>query len=408
MKIITVVGARPNFMKVSPIVSAIQRYNGQDSGGTAPAHQSRIDHILLHTGQHYDQRMSDAFFADLGLPHPDIYLGIGSGSHAFQTAEIMKKFEEIVEAQRPDLIIVVGDVNSTVACALAASKVIYDTNGARPLIAHVESGLRSYDRGMPEEINRIVTDHLSDLLFVTEESGLNNLRREGVPETKIHFVGNTMIDTLLAFEAKAEQSTILHRLNLNGAQQALNESVGGRGEQAILPYALVTLHRPSNVDTINGLQSILGALEEFKDELTFVFPVHPRTKKRMEEFGLMSQFISGSDKGIRLIDPLGYLDFICLMKHAKIVLTDSGGIQEETTCLGVPCVTIRENTERPITLTEGTNVLAGLTKGQIVKAIQEQLNRKAKGRVPPLWDGRAARRILDVILKNLDNARHSI
>jgi UDP-N-acetylglucosamine 2-epimerase (non-hydrolysing) len=415
-KIVTVVGARPNFMKVAPIVSAIKDHKS-------------MEHILVHTGQHYDQRMSDAFFSDLGLPSPDISLGVGSGSHAVQTADIMKKFEQVVEAQKPDLIIVVGDVNSTVACALAASKVVYDSSGARPRIAHVESGLRSFDRSMPEEINRKLTDHLSDLLFVTEESGLRNLRQEGISEEKIHFVGNTMIDTLLAFEKKADESTILRRLDLSGGENRPGSGTnkgeghstsGHRQAEASLPFALITLHRPSNVDKPESLKSILRALDEFKTELDFVFPVHPRTKKRMEEFGLMSRVVStsygsliqsgdvsGATKGMRLTDPLGYLDFVCLMKHAKIVLTDSGGIQEETTCLGVPCVTLRENTERPVTLTNGTNVLAGLSEADIIKAIQLQLSRKPERKMPSLWDGRAAERILDVIVEKIGVDRAS-
>jgi UDP-N-acetylglucosamine 2-epimerase (non-hydrolysing) len=392
MKIISVVGTRPNFMKVTPIISAIKEHNRRAS--------NRIDHLLVHTGQHYDQMMSGAFFDDLDLSSPDIFLGIGSGSHAFQTAEIMKKFENIVESKKPDVVIIVGDVNSTLACALAASKVFYDSNGSRPLIAHVEAGLRSFDRSMPEEINRILTDHISDFLFVTEESGITNLRNEGISSYKIQFVGNTMIDTLLAFHKKADESTILKRLGLVANKEP-------SAQNSILPYALLTLHRPSNVDNIDNLLSILEALDEFKGRFIVVFPVHPRTKKRIKEFGLSHRFTSnnsaeGSGKGIRLINPLGYLDFLCLMKRARIVLTDSGGIQEETTCFGVPCVTIRANTERPVTVTNGTNVLAGLTKEQIVRAVEYQLGRRLETRVPELWDGRAAARIIDIIVRKAD------
>jgi len=411
MKIISVVGARPNFMKVAPIVSAIKEHNGRVFKGEGRRTKSSIDHLLVHTGQHYDHMMSGTFFNDLDLPMPDIFLGIGSGSHAFQTAEIMKKFEEIVESKKPDVVIVVGDVNSTLACALATSKVFYDSNGSRPLIAHVEAGLRSFDRSMPEEINRMLTDHISDFLFVTEESGIKNLKNEGIPSDKIYFVGNTMIDTLLAFQKKADESTILKRLGLVTEKQPTDQN-------SILPYALLTLHRPSNVDKIDNLLSILEALEEFKTEFTVIFPVHPRTKKRIEEFGLNPRFTSGgldsstenksgegSGNGIRLIDPLGYLDFLFLMKHARIVLTDSGGIQEETTCFGVPCVTIRENTERPVTVTNGTNVLAGLTKEKIVNAVEHQFSRRLEKQVPELWDGRAAVRIIDAIVRKVDGRK---
>lgn len=392
MKIISVVGTRPNFMKVTPIISAIKEHNRRALTG--------INHLLVHTGQHYDQMMSGAFFDDLELPRPDIFLGIGSGSHGFQTAEIMKKFEDIVETKKPDVVIVVGDVNSTLACALAASKVVYDSNRSGPLIAHVEAGLRSFDKSMPEEINRILTDHISDFLFVTEDSGIANLRNEGISSDKIHFVGNTMIDTLLSFDKKADESTILKRLSLVTKKEP-------SAQESALPYALLTLHRPSNVDKIDNLLSILEALEELKSRLIVVFPVHPRTKKRIEEFGLSDRFTSnnsaeGSGKRIRLIDPLGYLDFLCLMKRARIVLTDSGGIQEETTFFGVPCVTIRANTERPVTVTNGTNVLAGLTKEQIVSAVEYQFGRTLETRVPELWDGRAATRIIEIIVRKAD------
>ncbi len=395
IKVMSVVGARPNFMKIAPIVGAIERYNRNGSGDDAT-----IKHQLVHTGQHYDAMMSDAFFQDLHLPRPDIFLGVGSGSHAGQTAMIMKSFEPVLLAEKPEALLVVGDVNSTVAAALVASKISYDEKGRKPLIAHIEAGLRSFDRTMPEEINRIVTDHLSDLLFVTEESGLENLQKEGVPTEKIHFVGNTMIDTLLSHVARADQSRILEKLNL------APESAESERSQAITSYALLTLHRPTNVDQKENFIEILQALEQFNGTLTVVFPAHPRTQKRIKEMQLTKYFHFLQDGGavrqgkLNVVDPLGYIDFLCLMKKARLVLTDSGGIQEETTCLGVPCVTIRANTERPVTVLEGTNLLAGVRKETITKAIQTQLA-KAEGNrsIPKYWDGKAAERIMDVIVQ---------
>jgi len=398
IKILTVVGARPNFMKVAPIIRAVREHN---KGG-----EPQIEHLLVHTGQHYDEAMSDRFFADLGLPKPDVHLGVGSGSHTVQTAEVMKKFEDVLLREKPAVVIVVGDVNSTVACALVTAKVTYDASGARALIAHVESGLRSFDRAMPEEINRIVTDHLSDLLFVTEESGLQNLRTEGISSQKIHFVGNTMIDSLLAFKENAEASTVLDDLGL----RAQSETSGG--SRSIRRYALLTLHRPSNVDNPEGFLNILGGLEELAKDCPIIFPVHPRTRKRIREFGLQidtgtTTFTIGlaapgpSDgrTGIVLTEPLGYLDFLCLMKHAAIVVTDSGGIQEETTCLGVSCVTVRANTERPVTVENGTNIVAGTGKDGIREAIRQQLKRKAGDERPKYWDGHAAVRIIEVLVQ---------
>ncbi|MGB6729295.1 MAG: UDP-N-acetylglucosamine 2-epimerase (non-hydrolyzing) [Terracidiphilus sp.] len=411
-KIITVVGARPNFMKAAPIIAAIRRHNdcvaASSNGLSGVDSHIVIENVLVHTGQHYDEAMSDRFFADLNIPKPDVHLGAGSGSHAVQTAEIMKRFEDVLLRERPDLLIVVGDVNSTLACALVAAKISYDTSGARPLIAHVESGLRSFDRGMPEEVNRIVTDHLADLLFVTEESGITNLRQEGISEHKIHFVGNTMIDSLLAFKQKARLSPILDTLGLR------NGHPGSDSANGVARYALLTLHRPSNVDQRDGFLNILEGLGELADECPVIFPAHPRTKKKIAEFGLERFFChrNGSDEvaqphsisadgRICLVDPLGYLDFLCLMDHAAVVVTDSGGIQEETTSLGVPCVTVRENTERPITVQVGTNILAGTSAAGIRQAARRQLASKAEGAVPEAWDGKSAQRILEVICREL-------
>jgi UDP-N-acetylglucosamine 2-epimerase (non-hydrolysing) len=394
MKVLIVVGARPNFMKVAPIIRAAHDHLEKHT-------DLPIDCLLVHTGQHYDEAMSDRFFADLGLPKPDVHLGVGSGSHAQQTAEVMKKFEAVVVREKPDVVVVVGDVNSTVACALVTSKLSFDSAGSRPLIAHVEAGLRSFDRTMPEEINRIVTDHLSDLLFVTEQSGLENLHNEGISSDWIHFVGNTMIDSLLAFREKAEVSTVLEELGLRMRTQK------GLEHDAATRYALLTLHRPSNVDTRDGFLGILDGLEELAADYPIVFPVHPRTRQRIKEFGLESRIAGNRTraasesvrKGIVLIDPLGYVDFLCLMKNAAIVVTDSGGIQEETTCLGIPCVTVRENTERPVTVECGTNVVAGTEKDRIRGAIRGQMERKAGHRIPKHWDGRAAERIIDVLIR---------
>jgi len=400
MKIMIVVGARPNFMKAAPIIAAIRERNSSLSG--ASADQTKIQQILVHTGQHYDEAMSNSFFVDLNLPKPDVYLGVGSGSHAVQTAEIMRQFEQVLLREKPDALIVVGDVNSTIACALVAAKISYDAEGTRPLIAHVEAGLRSFDRGMPEEVNRIVTDHVSDMLFVTEESGAENLQREGIAAEKIHFVGNTMIDSLLFFKDKADKSTVLERLGLRERPNA----DGANSE--IRRYSLLTLHRPSNVDNRETFQNILGGLEELSRECPIVFSAHPRTKKRITEFGLENLFqfedagaagTARAANGMRLIEPLGYLDFLCLMKNASLVVTDSGGIQEETTCLGVPCVTVRENTERPVTITCGTNTLAGTSKGSISFAVKSQAGREKSSRVPEKWDGKAAGRIVGALVE---------
>lgn len=399
IKLVTVVGARPNFMKVAPIIRAIRDHNGKQR---APL----INHVLVHTGQHYDAQMSDRFFADLGLPKPDIYLGVGSGSHGKQTAEIMEKFEKVLAAEKPEIVVVVGDVNSTMACALVAAKISFNSTGKRPMIAHVEAGLRSFDMSMPEEVNRVVTDHVSDLFFVTENSGIENLRNEGIPAEKIHFVGNTMIDSLLAFNEKADSSTILDDLGFRTERQK-NGTSGTIGS-----YAVLTLHRPANVDNREAFLNILEGLAELAAERAIVFPVHPRTLQRIGEFGSelpvkldatrmkdRRSESGNSGKGIILTNPLGYLDFLCLLKHATIVVTDSGGIQEETTCLGIPCVTVRDNTERPVTVENGTNIVAGTRKEGIMNAIRQQKLRKGGIGAPLHWDGEAATRIVKALVR---------
>ena len=354
-KILCVVGARPNFMKIAPIMQALKRY-------------SNLQGVLVHTGQHYDANMSKAFFDDLGIPKPDINLEVGSGSHAAQTAAIMAKFEPVLIEQQPDLVLVVGDVNSTLACSVTAAKLLVP-------VAHVEAGLRSFDRTMPEEINRIVTDAISDLLFTTCEEANRNLEREGVPKQKIRFVGNVMIDTLIQHVELAKRSAIRARLGVDGQ-----------------PYALVTLHRPSNVDEAEGLHEIMGALEAIARDLPIVFPVHPRTHARLEAFGLNGHLRDGGR--LVLTEPLGYLDFLNLMMGARVVLTDSGGIQEETTVLGVPCLTLRPNTERRVTITHGTNRLVPLTALAITEAARQAVAETPNGaKIPPLWDGKAAERI---------------
>lgn len=397
MKIMIVVGARPNFMKAAPLVFAIRDHNSRVE------HADKIHCVLVHTGQHYDEAMSGSFFSDLCLPQPDIQLGVGSGSHAVQTAEIMRRFEGVLLQEQPDVLVVVGDVNSTVACALVASKISMDSKGTRPLIAHVEAGLRSFDSTMPEEINRVMTDHLSDLLFVTEESGIKNLYRESIAPKKIHFTGNTMIDSLAASKERADKSPVLDQF---GLRRAPNGSANG-----VSRYALLTLHRPSNVDDRETFLSILEGVEELSRSCPILFSAHPRTRKRITEFGLEHFFRRLTEStearpvmhtpGIHLLDPQGYLDFLCLMKHAVLVVTDSGGIQEETTCLMVPCVTVRENTERPVTVTHGTNTIAGTKAENIRKAVKEQMSTIKHSCIPENWDGKAAGRILLVIAHEL-------
>jgi len=408
MKVIMVVGARPNFMKAAPIITAINRHNnriGTDYAGRYVRAEDRIRHILVHTGQHYDDLMSGSFFRALNLPEPDVHLGVGSGSQAVQTAEIMKAFEHVLLREKPEIVVVVGDVNSTLACALVTAKTSFGGGASRPLIAHVEAGLRSFDRSMPEEINRVLTDHVADLLFVTEESGLQNLHNEGVAGEGVHFVGNTMIDSVLAFKDKAEASSILGDLGLRTPP-------GKRGKgHSIRDYAVLTLHRPANVDDRDAFLNILTGLSELATDYPIVFPVHPRTQQRIREFGLETQLGMNESKtrssgngwqGLILTDPLGYLDFLCLMKHARLMVTDSGGIQEETTCLGIPCVTVRENTERPVTVQRGTNMIAGTKSEGIKAAIREQVVRTPPAGMPQKWDGQAATRIVDVLIR----ARH--
>jgi UDP-N-acetylglucosamine 2-epimerase (non-hydrolysing) len=355
MKLIAVAGARPNFMKIAPLMREIGRRPG-------------VAACLVHTGQHYDERMSRLFFEQLAIPRPDVDLGVGSGSHAGQTAEVMKRFEPVVLEEKPDAVLVVGDVNSTIACALVAVKLGVP-------VAHVEAGLRSFDRTMPEEINRILTDAISEWLFVTEPSGLANLKREGVPEARVHLVGNVMIDTLLASRELARQSPILDELGLTPAR-----------------YAVLTLHRPASVDHPEVLAGLLRAIGRLQQELPIVFPVHPRTHKALAGHDLASW------PNLRLVDPLGYLEFMKLVSDARLVLTDSGGVQEETTVLGVPCLTLRTSTERPITVEQGTNRLVGLDPDRIIaEGLAALAAPRGSQRVPDLWDGRAAARILDIL-----------
>jgi UDP-N-acetylglucosamine 2-epimerase (non-hydrolysing) len=375
MRIINVVGARPNFMKIAPLMEEYRKF-------------PEIKPILVHTGQHYDEKMSHQFFDQLEIPRPDINLEVGSASLAVQTAEIMKGFEPIIVEYKPDIVLVVGDVNSTIACALVAAHL-----GVK--VAHVEAGLRSFDRTMPEEINRVMTDAISDYLFVSEPSGLINLQREGVAEEKVFFVGNVMIDSLRRNLAKAEQSRILGELSL--------EAKG---------YAILTLHRPSNVDDPLVLEQLLEVMEIIGGHLPLIFPVHPRTLKNIETFNQhrMINKISGragntKKPGVWFIEPLGYLDFLKLMANAKVVLTDSGGIQEETTILKVPCLTLRNNTERPITVDIGTNKIVGTDRDIIVSAFQQILaGENVKSGTPDLWDGYTAERIVRILLNNYHNS----
>lgn len=355
MHILHVVGARPNFMKAAPVIRAIAKW-------------PKTRQTLVHTGQHYDRNLSDVFFSQLNMPEPDVNLEVGSGSHAWQTAEVMTRFEPVVLERKPDVVVVYGDVNSTVAAALVCSKLLIQ-------VAHVEAGLRSFDRTMPEEINRIVTDRLADMLFTPSEDGDINLEREGVPAEKIYRVGNVMIDSLVRL--------------LPVAMQCPHNGMPER-------YALVTLHRPSNVDDSASLQSILQALLEVNEQLEVVFPVHPRTRQRIDQFGI-------NIEKLHLLEPLPYIEFLSLQRRAAVVITDSGGIQEETTYLGVPCLTLRSNTERPVTVTMGTNVLIGQDLGRLRSELSNILEGKAKkGALPPLWDGHAAERIAEVLRGSRD------
>ena len=383
MKVHLIVGARPNFMKAAPIIAAAQQ------------HKEKISCYLIHTGQHYDAVMSKLFFEDLGLPKPDIYLGIGSGSHAEQTAGVMVELEKIFVREKPDLVMVVGDVNSTMAGALAASKLCIP-------VAHIEAGLRSFDRGMPEEINRLVTDSISDYLFTTCQEADTNLLKEGHPADHIFMVGNVMIDSLLKSQKASDSSRILDSLFL-------------RQNGQVSAYSVLTLHRPSNVDDRDTLLEIFDALRILAQDSLIIFPVHPRTRKQIESFGMTSLFnVLDADSGtaknysrpvldkINCTMPLGYLDFIKLLSHARLVVTDSGGIQEETTIMKVPCLTLRHNTERAITVREGTNLLVGNNKQKIIDGARTQLKKDFSSiQAPKHWDGEASRRIIHILLNTL-------
>jgi len=357
--ILHVVGARPNFMKVAPVMEALRG-------------ETRVRQVLVNTGQHYDESMAGGFLRELQLPTPDRDLGVGSASHAVQTAKVMMAFEEICLADRPDLVVVVGDVNSTLAASLVAAKLVIP-------LAHVEAGLRSFDRSMPEEVNRIVTDRLADLLLTPSRDADGNLRAEGVPAEKIHLVGNVMIDTLRRHLPLATLERVRDRIPVHEGA-----------------YAVLTLHRPSNVDDRDTFRSILAAVARVSSEMPVVFPVHPRTRNRLREFGLETSL----DKVI-LTEPLGYIDFLALTSHARLILTDSGGLQEESTALGIPCLTLRESTERPVTVTDGTNLVVGTSTGRIIDGFEQALRPGAPKRVPELWDGRAAERIAVVVTRFL-------
>jgi UDP-N-acetylglucosamine 2-epimerase (non-hydrolysing) len=437
-KWLLVAGARPNFMKIAPLIRAMDKHNSSSHSSLVT-----IDYLLVHTGQHYDFNMSDAFFRDLDLPEPDVHLGVGSGNHGEQTGRVLIEFEKVLLKEKPDLVIVVGDVNSTMAAALAAVKLHIP-------VAHVEAGLRSFDRKMPEEINRLVTDAVSDYLFTPSPDGDENLLKEGIPKEKIFLVGDIMVDSLMFHLPQAKKSTILHRLGLTKPtpinQRNRTDSWTPRPSDALtlrpapcstlpaprpvkltksqcnvfhwglLPYALMTLHRPANVDDPVAFGRILKGLRQVAARVPVLFPIHPRTKKQIAAFGMEDAFVfhlsqdiakissplmeeGGGEGGkIHCFDPLGYLDFLNLMAHAKVVLTDSGGIQEETTVLGIPCVTLRDTTERPITLTEGTNVLVHNDPDKIVAEVKKVLNGQRKqSKCPSWWDGHTAERIVQIL-----------
>jgi len=370
-------------MKLASITNAVKKHNDSLPFSNSVA-KEHINHIIVHTGQHYDEKMSQSFFTDLGIPKPDINLEVGSGSHAEQTANIMKKFEPVLLKEKPDVLLVVGDVNSTIACALVASKITYPQypHIKRPIIVHVEAGLRSFDHDMPEEINRILTDAISDLLFVTEESATTNLHREGVSPEKIHFVGNVMIDTLIRHIEKAKAAPIKKQLGIT------------------LPYGVVTLHRPSNVDNKKILTDFVKCLIEISKDLPLYFPMHPRTKNNIDKFGLNNLLVGVPT--IQVGTPLGYLDFLNLVQDATVVITDSGGIQEETTYLKVPCVTLRNNTERPVTVTEGSNYLIGTDRKKIMQTISSILAGEGKSsQIPKYWDGKTGERIVKILVNLL-------
>jgi UDP-N-acetylglucosamine 2-epimerase (non-hydrolysing) len=375
-------------MKIAPIIRAIKEHNNRIHS-SLDSHLSKLDGILVHTGQHYDYEMSKIFFEDLEIPEPNIYLGVGSGTHAAQTGNVMIEFEKILFKQEPDLVIVVGDVNSTLACALSSVKLHIP-------VAHVEAGLRSFDRTMPEEINRLLTDAISDYLFTPSPDADENLKGEGIPQDKIFFVGDVMVDSLLYNLDKAKRSKILEELGLQ---------LPTANCQLPTEYALLTLHRPSNVDDPESLHNILEALKKISREIPIIFPIHPRTRKQVEHLGFQDYFVDLTNhesritnNGICLVDPLGYLDFLKLMLHSKFIMTDSGGIQEETTVLDIPCLTLRDTTERPITISQGTNILVHNDAERIVKEACRILDGKVKeSNCPELWDGRAAERIVEII-----------
>jgi UDP-N-acetylglucosamine 2-epimerase (non-hydrolysing) len=362
MKILSIVGARPNFMKVAPLHRAFSKH-------------VEIESKIIHTGQHYDAKMSDVFFNQLELPKPDYFLGVGGGSHTQQTAKIMIEFEQVMLAEKPDVVLVVGDVNSTIACAMVAVK-------EHVPVVHVEAGLRSGDRRMPEEINRIMTDGISDDLFVTESAGMENLKRESIPDEKVHFVGNVMIDSLVYYREKASTLNLLEGLGLESKK-----------------YVLVTMHRPSNVDAAEGLKNILAIVKDTASRTKVLFPVHPRTLKNMETHGLLEDL--KAIQNVTLMEPQGYLEFLHLMENSELIITDSGGIQEETTYLKVPCITFRASTERPVTVEMGTNyLLSDLNPETVKELVISVLSGNAKqGQTPPLWDGHAAERIAAILLK---------
>jgi len=382
--VLVVAGARPNFVKIAPLMDCL----------ASDAFTAQVETLLVHTGQHYDDALSKLFFDQLKIPRPQMNLEVGSSSHGQQTGEIMIRFEPVVRDWNPDVVVVVGDVNSTVACALVATKLWV-------AVAHVEAGLRSFDRTMPEEINRVMTDSISDFLFVTEPAGLINLRREGVPDQKIHLVGNVMIDSLQKFLPLARQTSALRDFGL-----LESDTTGSVARPR--PYALLTLHRPSNVDEKGKLASLLETLNDIGTTIPVLFPAHPRTRERLERFGLLDRVHTRwttAAGGVLLTGPLGYLEFLYLMSEATFVLTDSGGIQEETTALGVPCLTLRDNTERPITVEEGTNTLVGDDAQRILTAARQILAGSGKkGRVPALWDGKAADRIVSVLVRSLERS----
>jgi len=407
-KWILVVGARPNFMKIAPLIRAINEFNKTLHSSPVTLHP-----MLVHTGQHYDFNMSDAFFRDLQLPEPDVHLGVGSGNHGEQTGKVLIEFEKVLLQENPQLVIVVGDVNSTIACALATVKLCIP-------VAHVEAGLRSFDRTMPEEINRILTDAISDYLFTPSSDGDENLLKEGIPKEKIFLVGDIMVDSLLFNLETARKTDILERLSLkeNPNSYELKTNSAIRNSQSVIPYAVLTLHRPANVDNKESLHRIIKGLLAGSEHLPIIFPMHPRTRKQVYSFGLEDAFefhsngnLSPEDyfekgnlkKRIHAFSPLGYLEFLNLMSQAKLVLTDSGGIQEETTVLDIPCITLRDTTERPITITEGTNVLVHDDPERITEEINKIMAGKTKkNSCPSIWDGHTAERIINILAERVD------